>query len=331
MHLGFVNNFSEKEGNIVKLLNLGLGLLGAAAIGEAALATYFFRLTILRKDKPMVDKSEMGDAKKFEGYKGMMDEAREWADRVGYEEVTVKSRDGLKLQGYFFDNPNSDKLVICFHGYTSKAFNECPAYAKAYYEMGYSALMVDNRAHGKSEGKYIGFGILDRFDALEWINYGIQRMGKDVQIVLHGDSMGGSTVLMTTGFQNLPDNVKAVVADCGFTSPEAVFSHILKRDYHIPKEPLMSITSAMSKKLAGYGYNEYTTLEAVKASKTPTLFCCGDEDTFVPTWMTQENYDACAAPKRLFWVHGASHAAAFFEDNELFMKELKDFLPKYVK
>ena len=110
-----------------------------------------------------------------------------------------------------------------------------------------------------------------------------------------------------------------------------MFSHILKRDYHIPKEPLMSITSAMSKKLAGYGYNEYTTLEAVRVSKTPTLFCCGDEDTFVPTWMIQENYDACAAPKRLFWVHGASHAAAFFEDNELFMKELKDFLPNYIK
>ncbi len=321
----------EKEGIALKLLNFGLGLLGAAAIGEAALATYFFRFTILRKDKPMVDSSEMGDAKKFAGYKAIIDEGKEWAEQTGYDEVDVTSRDGLKLHGYFINNPGSDKLVICFHGYTSKGFSECPAYAKAYYEMGYSALIVDNRAHGKSEGKYIGFGILDRFDALEWINYGIQRMGKDVQIVLHGDSMGGSIVLMTTGFPDLPDNVKAAVADCGFTSPEAVFSHVLKRDYHIPKEPLMTLTSAMSRKFAGYGYNDYTTLEAVRVSRTPTLFTSGDEDTFVPTWMTQENYDACAAPKRLFWVHGASHAAAFFEDNELFMKELKEFLSKYVK
>ncbi|MCC8069380.1 MAG: alpha/beta hydrolase [Ruminococcus sp.] len=308
-----------------------LAILGVAIVFELALAIYFFRLTILRKDKPMVSKDEMGDGDKWVGYKGIMDEAREWLDAKGYEDVEIQSKDGLKLHGYYIssDKP-SNKLVICVHGYTSKGMNECPSFAKAYADMGYSALIVDDRAHGKSEGKYVGFGILDRYDLLEWVRYAVKRFGNDVQIVLHGDSMGASTILMATGLAELPNNVKVAVADCAFTSPEEVFSHVLKRDYHIPKFPLMNITSIMSKRIAGYGYNDYSTLDAMKVTKTPTLFVAGKKDTFVPTYMTQENYDQCIAPKKIFWVDEAGHAAAFFEDNKLFLDNLKDFLSKYI-
>lgn len=317
--------------NII-IFKIILALLGIVIVGYIALTIYFFNLTILRKDKPMVSKDEMGDGNKWVGYKKMIDEGRDWVNAHGYEDVYIKSKDGLKLHAYYVESDTpSNKLVICLHGYTSNAMSECPAVAKCYNDLGFSALLIDNRSHGKSEGKYIGFGILDRYDLLEWVKYAIQRFGKDTQIVLHGDSMGASTVLMTTGFKELPKNVKVAVADCGFTSPEAVFSHVLKRDYHIPKFPLMNLTSALSKKLAGYGYNEYTTLDAMKTTVTPTLFVAGDEDTFVPTWMTQENYDKCSAPKHLFWVNGAGHASAFFENNKLFMNNLKEFLSKYVK
>lgn len=308
-----------------------LAILGIIIVFELALAVYFFRLTILRKDKPMVSKDEMGDSNKWVGYKAIMDNARTWLNGKGFEDVEIQSKDGLKLHGYYIQNDNqSDKLVICIHGYTSKGMSECPAFAKAYYDMGYSALIIDNRAHGKSEGKYVGFGILDRYDLLEWIKYSINRFGENIQIVLHGDSMGASTILMTTGFKDLPKNVKVAVADCGFTSPEEVFSHVLKRDYHIPKFPLMNITNLFCKKFAGYGFSEYTTLDAMKTTKTPTLFVSGKKDTFVPTNMTLENYNECSAPKEIFWVDEAGHAASFFEDNKLFLDKLKKFLSKYV-
>lgn len=304
---------------------------GVVTAGYVGLAVYFFRFTILRKDKPMVDKEEMGEGDKWVTYKERIHEGQEWAEEVGYEDVSIMSRDGLKLHGYYIESAEpSDKLVICLHGYTSKAFSECPAVAKAYYEMGYSALMIDNRAHGKSEGKYIGFGILDRYDLLEWVRYAVKRFGQEIKIVLHGDSMGASTVLMTTGFQELPGNVKAAVADCGFTSPEAVFSHILKRDYHIPKFPLMNLTSLLSKIFAGYGYSEYSTLEAMESTVTPIFFVAGEEDDFVPTFMTQENYDRCRAPKEILWIPEAGHAAAFFEDRETYLEGLESFLEQYV-
>jgi hypothetical protein len=314
------------------IFKIVLALIGLYLVANIALAIYFFNLTILRKDKPMVSASEMGSDDKWKGYKKVIEEGRAWVNKKGFEDVYIQSKDGLKLHGYYIQHEKpSNKLLICLHGYTSNAMNDCPAVAQSYYDLGFSSILVDDRAHGKSEGKYIGFGILDRYDLLAWIDYAIERFGKDVQIVIHGDSMGASTVLMTTGFKELPKNVKFAVADCGFTSPESVFSHILKRDYHIPKFPLMNLTSMLSKKFAGYGYSEYTTLEAMDVTTTPTLFIAGEEDTFVPTHMTQENYDRCSAPKKLVWVKDAGHAAAFFENRELFMDNVKEFIKKYIK
>lgn len=314
------------------VLKVILALLGLYVLVYAVLTVYFFNLTILRKDKPMVSAKEMGADDKWKGYKKTIEEGRDWLNAHGYEDVYVQSKDGLKLHGYYVQNEKpSNRLLICLHGYTSNALNDCPAVAQSYYELGFSSILVDDRAHGKSEGKYIGFGILDRYDLLEWVRYAVERFGSDVQIAIHGDSMGASTVLMATGLKELPKNVRFAVADCGFTSPEAVFSHILKRDYHIPKFPLMYLTSAVSKRLAGYRYDEYTTLEAMDATTTPTLFVAGDEDTFVPTSMTQENFDRCSAPKDLLWVKGAGHAAAFFEGRELFMERVRAFVGRYMQ
>jgi hypothetical protein len=92
----------------------------------------------------------------------------------------------------------------------------------------------------------------------------------------------------------------------------------------------MNLTSIVSKKFAGYGYSDYTTTEAMEVTTTPTLFVAGEEDTFVPTWMTQENYDKCSAPKKLVWIKGAGHAAAFYEARELFMENVKEFIDMYI-
>lgn len=116
-------------------------------------------------------------------------------------------------------------------------------------------LLVDARAHGQSEGKYIGFGNKDRYDALGWILWMIQKVGEDAEILLHGDSMGGATVLMASGL-DLPKEVKAIVSDCAFTSPKAVFMHALHDMYHMPAFPMIPIADAVNRKKAGYGLDD---------------------------------------------------------------------------
>lgn len=312
-------------------------LLGAALIGSSAAAVSaagavkLFNRVIPRQDALRVDLNEMADMQKWEEYKKFITPNREWLTAQPLEHVTISSRDGLTLHAeYFPADKESDRLVICNHGYTGCGMRDCTSIAVFFHKLGYDCLIVDHRAHGNSEGDYIGFGILDRYDCRAWINYVDERFAHRKKIVLYGVSMGGTTVLMTSAFSDLSDSVKAVVADCAFTSPYDVFAHILKRDYHLPPFPVMQINDALCRKKAGYGFRDYSTLEAVQATKVPTLFIHGKEDTFVPVWMSRKNYDLCGAAKELMLVDNAAHGAAYYENPAAYEEKIKAFAEKYV-
>lgn len=253
-------------------------------------ARYFVRLTILRKPTATLENNINANTN-WEQHIDFISKRKEWLLQQKMEDVFIKSDDNLKLHATLLRSKSNKNCVICFHGYTGKGLNDYGSIAKFYIEQGFNMLIVDERAHGDSEGTYIGFGVLDRYDVVKWVEYAIKRFGNDVNIMLHGDSMGATTVLLASGL-NLPKNVKAIVADCGFTSAYDVFSHILKRDYHIPKFPIMNVTEIMTRKKAGYGYNDASTLDAVASTDIPILFVHGDKDDFVPIWMSEKNYEA---------------------------------------
>ena len=290
-------------------------------------ARYFFRLTILRKPTATLENNINANTN-WEQHLDFINERKEWLSQQKMEDVFVKSDDGLKLHATLLRSKSNKNCVICFHGYTSKGLNDYGSISKFYIEQGFNMLIVDERAHGDSEGTYIGFGVLDRYDVVKWIEYAIKLFGDDVNIMLHGDSMGATTVLLASGL-NLPKNVKAIVADCGFTSAYDVFSHILKRDYHIPKFPIMNVTEVMTRKKAGYGYNDASTLDAVASTDIPILFVHGDKDDFVPTWMSRKNYEACKSEKELLIVKGADHAESYYTDTPAFENAVKKMIEKY--
>ena len=318
----------------------GLGIAAAVVGGLAVLATAgsaygakkLFNSTIPRQKEVKVDTSEMADAGKWEEYKVIIHERKDWLLAREMEHITIKSRDDLTLHGDYIPADNeSDTIAMCFHGYTGAGMKDCVSVAAFFVKQGFDCLVVDNRSHGQSEGEYIGFGILDRYDCLSWIKYINERFGGKKKIVLYGVSMGAATVVMTAGFPELPDNVKAIISDCAFTSPYDVFAHILKRDYHMAEFPVMNINNAMSRKKAGYGFSDYSTLTAVKNTKCPILFIHGKEDTFVPTRMSEENYAACVSPKELLLVDNAGHAASYYENVPLYEKTVLEFLEKHMK
>ncbi len=311
-------------------------LIGGIALGVAALGTVgsvigantLFKKVIPRQDGVKVNMDEMADMKKWEEYKKGIAPRKEYLLAQPHEHVTIETDDGLTLHGDFFFAENSNRIAILHHGYTSSAMSSA-SFASYLHKQGISCLLVDNRAHGESKGQYIGFGILDRYDCLEWIEYVNARFGENTQILLYGVSMGGTTVLMAAGMEDCPDNVKLVIADCAFTSPYDVFSHILKRDYKMPKFPVMNINDIICRKKAGYGFKDYSTLDAVKTAKCPILFVHGSEDNFVPTWMSQKNYDTCKTEKALLMVENAGHGASYYENPELYESKAGEFLSKY--
>ncbi len=298
------------------------GVAGAAA--EYGIASYFYNRTMIRSNAKRERTQKMAGTD-WDRYIPHIRECKEKLADCPHEDMYIMSEDGLKLHATYFPCENSKKVVICFHGYTSEGLNDYSTLAIFYLNHGYNLLIVDERAHGKSEGKYIGFGCLDRHDAKLWIHEMIEKLGEDCRILLHGDSMGGATVLMTTGLE-LPPQVKAAISDCAFTSAWDVFTAVLKNMYHMPAFPLMQIANKMVKERAGYELNECDARVEVAKAKIPVLFIHGDADTFVPCSMVQELYDACKTEKKLLIIEGAGHVESCYRDEELYQGAIESFI-----
>ena len=304
----------------------GLGFVG----------NYFFNYALVRQEgivtTASVDEnapqSEELDVEKINKEKSKK-EVDKWLKTVKTDEATVKSDDGLKLWGkiYLQDN-KSDKWAIIAHGYTSSHEDMQPI-ALNFYNQGYNVLTPDMRAHGNSEGQYIGMGWLDRKDMLKWIDYVIS-LDKNAQIALYGESMGGATVMMTSG-EDLPSNVKAIVEDCGYTSVLEMFKKELNERFGLKPFPILNAAEMVTQLRAKYNFTEASALEQVKKSKTPMLFTHGGNDTYVPTKMVYELYEAANVEKDMLIIDGAAHGAAPDVDPETYYEKVFSFLDKYIK
>lgn len=297
-----------------------LGVLAAAQAGEAA---YFYRRT-MKRNNAKTERTMKMSGTDWDKHLPFIQERREQMMTYPHEDVYTMAKDGLKLHATYFPG-DGRKLVICFHGYTGEGMKDNVGYSGYYLPRGYGMLLIDARAHGESEGEYIGFGCLDRFDAMQWIDWVIERLGEEIQIFLHGTSMGGSTVLMTSAL-DLPPQVKGIISDCAFTSPKEVFTHVMHSMYHLPAFPLIQIADEINRRKAGYGMDECNAAREVRKAKVPILFVHGDADTFVPYEMCEKIYENCASDKQKFIVAGAAHAESFYKDTEGYEQALDKFL-----
>ncbi|MCH5343595.1 MAG: alpha/beta hydrolase [Acetatifactor sp.] len=298
-----------------------LGAAAAAGIGESV---YFYRRT-MKRNKAKTERTMKMAGTDWSQYFDFIEERKERLLARPNVEVYVQTNDDLKLHGTYFPQGDEKKVVLCFHGYTSEGMKDYLALSDYYLKKGYGLLLVDERAHGESEGEYIGFGCLDRQDALCWIDWIIERCGEDVEILMHGTSMGGATVLMASGL-TLPPQVKGIVSDCGFTSPKEVFTHVMHSMYHLPAFPVIPAADVINKRLAGYGMDECNAAREVRKATVPILMIHGDADTFVPVSMCEEIYENIASPKQKLIVEGAAHAESYYKDTESYEQALDQFI-----
>lgn len=312
--------------NLWKLLPASVAVAAAAAAADYGIAGYFFGRTMIRQNASTERTMDMAGTN-WEQYMPRIEKWKAWLKSQEHEEVHITSGDGLKLHGTYFPGEKKNRLVICCHGYTGSGMRDFIGLSDYYLTRGYSMLLVDLRAHGESEGTYVGFGCLDRLDVLKWLDYSTNRFGEEIQIWLHGISMGGATVLMTAG-KNLPASVRGVISDCAFTCAWDVFSHVLKDQYHLPAYPILLAADSMVWKRAGYGLRQCNAVNEVARATVPVLFIHGGADTFVPRRMCDEIYQACASEKERLIVPGAGHAESYYCDTEAYQQKLSLFLEK---
>ncbi len=240
--------------------------------------------------------------------------------------VSVTSNDGLLLHADMTRNEDSHIWVIAIHGYKASNANMM-RYGARYAERGYNVLLPDNRAHGQSEGKFIGMGWLDKDDIEVWIEW-ILEQDDEAEIVLHGVSMGAATTMMVSG--DNPEHVLGYIEDCGYTSVWDIFASELKLRFGLPTFPLLNIVNIMCNLRAGYDLKEASSLDQVAKCEKPMLFIHGEDDDFVPVEMGYEVYEAAQCEKEFFLVEGAGHAQAELKDPDAYWDTVFDFLDNQI-
>ncbi len=244
-------------------------------------------------------------------------------DQMPYREVEVKSFDGLTLRGRFYKYADAAPIELMFPGYRGNARRDLCGAVHRCFALGHSALIVDQRACGFSEGHVISFGVNESRDCRTWIDFMVETFGRDVRIILTGISMGAATVLIAAG-TDLPENVVGVLADCGYSSAEAIIKKVIK-SMKLPVKVTYPFVRLAGKLFGGFDIATASPVHAMKKCKIPVLIAHGVEDAFVPCMMATENYENCSSVKKLLLVPGAGHCLCYPTDSETYIRELREF------
>ena len=298
------------------------------AIPAAALSGGYlgFAYACARRREPDWDSEADLKQTPFAEFAGSLPRARQWLRDHRAQDVQVESFDGLTLRGQWVPVEQPMATIILFHGYHSHHINDFSAIYGYYRSLGLNLLLVRQRSHGESEGRYITFGVKERKDVLAWIDYHNRTYGMD-NVYLGGMSMGASTVLYAAG-EELPPNVRGITADCGFSSPEQILGHIIRKDFRLPPKLVLPLMDVWARTLGGFSFYECDTREILTRAKVPILFIHGRADDFVPCHMTEEGYAACAGEKEIHLVDGAGHGRSYLYEPERLRAALADFFKR---
>jgi len=249
----------------------------------------------------------------------LMDEMR----ALSYEEVFISAHDGTQLAAKYYHVRDGAPLQIQFHGYRGSSIRDFCGGNKLARECGHNTLVIDQRAHGKSGGRAITFGILERQDCLSWTKYAVGRFGSDVPVFLSGVSMGAATVLMAAEL-NLPENVAGIIADCPYSSPEAIIRKVC-RDRKLPSTLLFPLIRLSGRLFGSFDICAAGAVDAVRRAQVPILILHGEDDLFVPCEMSREIKAANSERIRLETFPGAGHGLSYVVDSERYSGIVRDF------
>ena len=302
------------------------------AIGIAsALAALFLLSSYLAFRRVFLSKKEK-HASLFHGLDGEMTDLkikrRELLLRmieIPYEDVWINAHDGARLHGRYYHVKDGAPLAIQFHGYKSLSVRDFSGGAYECLQLSHNVLLIDQRAHGESDGAVISFGIKERYDAVAWSEYAVSRFGGDVKIVLYGVSMGAATVLMASEL-NLPKNVVGIVADCPYSSPRDIIKKVC-RDMKLPAHLVYPLVRAGAVIFGGFDPDRASPKSAVSNTDIPILLIHGEADGFVPCSMSDE---IAEAGKTVSYVKikDATHALSMLYDRDGYMKAVTEFINK---
>lgn len=300
-------------------------LLGAIVLVMVLLvAAFCYCVTFRSPNVALDDPYAIPPGKQYENVADKMLEMICALESVAYQQVYITARDGTKLAGRYYHFCDGAPIQLFFHGYRGNAVREFACAYPLAQKLGYNALVIDQRAHGKSGGHVITFGIRERYDCLDWCNHATERFGRNTKLFLTGISMGGATVLMASDLK-LPKNVAGIIADCPFASPGKIIRKIC-RDIKLPcwlTYPFVALGALL---FGNFRIWESSAIRSVKKTRIPILLIHGGDDRFVPGDMSRRIYDACRSDKEIAVFPKAGHGLSYLTDPKRYESIVRDFL-----
>lgn len=284
-----------------------------------------YRICFHSPDATQNDPYNIPDTYQYQENRELMVSLISDMEKVPCEWVETRSDDGLRLVGRYYASTKAGMpTAICFHGYRGSDLRDfCGGYLIP-RSRDWNTLVIEERGCSKSEGHTITFGVKEKLDLLRWIDYVNERNGKDAAIYLIGISMGGATVVMSTGL-DLPQNVKAVIADSPYSSPYDIIHKVAVQDMKLPSfvVPLVCLASRL---WGGFSLQTESAADAVKKTKVPVFIVHGEEDLFVPKEMSEEIQKANPKMVTRVTFPKAGHGLSYMVDTERYWHVLNAFL-----
>ncbi len=288
-----------------------------------AAVCFYMAFYAVRKPAPDEETFDIPPGKIYEPYRETMVAWMKEVRSLPHREYSITSFDGLTLHGKYYECEPGAPIELMMHGYRGTSERDLCGGVQRCFALKRNALIIDQRACGRSDGHIISFGINESRDCLAWIDFLIREFGEDVRIILTGISMGGSTVLITAG-EALPPNVIGALADCGFSTAKDIIKKVI-RQLHLPANLLYPFVKLGARIYGGFRLESKSATEAMRRCRIPVIFFHGDADDFVPCEMSRVNYEACTAEKRLVLISGAGHGLAYLVDSEGYLQALREF------
>lgn len=305
------------------MLYIILGVLIFLLLLSILLAYICYRMTFYSNRKKSNKTITLPDDEIFTTYKDTILKDIEDINNMPCEHVSIKSHDGLTLKGRYFEYKKGAPIEVMFHGYKGDSTRDMSSGVKRAFACGRNALIVDHRSSGKSEGHVITFGIKERFDCVDWVNFVINKFGSDVKIIIAGISMGAATVLMASSM-NLPKNVVGVVADCGYNNASDIIKKVIS-GMKLPTKFVYPFIKLGARLFGKFNLEEYSPYESVQKTNIPIIFFHGANDNFVPHDMSVKLFNACSSKKKLVTIENANHGVSYLVDPKKYIDELEEF------
>lgn len=311
----------------MKIFLIVLGILLATLLLLALITCYVTYAMAFRQSgkNKYVDPYKMINKSKLKQYIGVTTELVENVMKIPYEDIYTTSHDGKKLHAKLYMVKDGAPFALQFHGYRSTSVCDFSGGGILAMRLGMNVIMVDQRAHGESDGTIISFGAKEKYDVVTWANYILENFGRDTKIMLHGVSMGAGTIILASALEELPENVLGVIADCPFSSCRDIVSKTI-REMRLSDKLFYPFLRFGAMLFGGFDPNEAEPRAAAKNAKIPILLIHGEADDFVPCDMSREIKAAGGDMVTLHTFPDATHAMSYVLDTARYEGEAEKFI-----